>query len=483
MEENNNEKNVNEVPRKSNFVPSYSKKEQPSNEGKNVKTKKKRVKSKISFILLIAIVAAIIFCLYYFVFRNTPIIKSSYEEQMEDYGYATLYDNGESTGANPVTKAEAIKMVLATTLNTDDIEDYLSSDIEEEYKNSRWVYYAKAIELISENDITSENYNEQEEYKNVIRYYGMAKLKILGKTLDTSKEPSFKDYNTYTIDERNAISDLVFNGMLEDSTSDLNGNQKLTKSKLNRIVIEFVLKYNLISVDGERININKDKMPSNAKEFPYTLANINKSVYETENYVADKDNYKNARKVYAELKNRYKEINSTINEYFSTMLNVDYENLNEEEFLNAITRNSHYTIDDDTVKEYIKYVKENKIKMSGESKVQFPIIYFDGNNYRVRVKLTLNITSADKLQDLILGDNNQTYKTGTSEMYVDVPMFYSDINESYFISFRSLKDMKSGSVHEEIIEEKQEELSEEMKELIEWQNSLTEEDLSQMPGI
>ena len=166
---------------------------------------------------------------------GTPFRVGVSEESNKIMIYLLGIDNeGTLTTALPITLIK-------------NIEDYLSSDVVEEYPNSKWIYYAKAIELISDTDITSENYNDTEEYKNVIRYFGSAKSKILGKTLDTTVDPEFKDFSTYTPDEKWAISDLAYNGIIENKKSDLNGNDKLTKSKLNRIVIEFALKYNLIT--------------------------------------------------------------------------------------------------------------------------------------------------------------------------------------------------------------------------------------------
>lgn len=461
---------------KSNFVPSYNRKNETNNnqnDNKGNKRKKKKIfKSKTPVILLAVIVLILVLV---FVFRNNGIIKSNYDELMEDYGLVTLYDNGLSNGNESVTKAEAIKMILAVTLNIDNIDYYVSSDVQEEYPNSKWVYYANAIGVISESDITKDNYNEVEEYRNTIRYLANAKVKILSKTLDTSKDPSFTDFNKYTPDEKWAISDMVYNGVIEDKKSSLDADKNLNKSDMNRMIIEYALKYNLITVNGEKININKDKMPSNADEFPYTLATIDKSVYEIQNYVADQKKYKNPRKSFREVKNKYKRFDTIINEYFNTLLNINYENLDKEKMLQTLNDTTLYYIDTQMCEDYINFVTSNKIKMSGEIKVQYPIIYFDGENYRVRAKLTLNVESTDTLSNLFLGDKEATYKIGKNEKYIDIPLMYSEVNENYFISFRSLKHMESGKVYEEPKQEEQ--LSEEMQELIQWQENLTQEDL------
>ena len=50
----------------------------------------------------------------------------------------------------------------------------------------------------------------------------------------------------------------------------INGSKKLTKAKLNEMIINYVREYNTITVNGDRININKEKEPSNAYQYPYT---------------------------------------------------------------------------------------------------------------------------------------------------------------------------------------------------------------------
>ena len=462
MENNENEKKVEvQNKKKSNFVPSYANKDKEASTNSNVKTKKSKkikIKSKFSIAIIVAVIVVIALLIYFLVFKNGNK-NSNYEELMQDYGLAMLYNNGEVDANQDVTKAEAIKMILAVTLNTEDIGDFLSSDVEEEYPNSRWVYYAKAIELISESDITPENYNDTEEYINIIRYLGNAKSKILNKTLDVAVEPKFKDYNSYSPDERWAISDMVYNQIIADSTDELNAKTNLKKATLNKIIIEYALKYNLLTVNGEKININKDKMPANADEFPYTLATINKSVYETPNYIANEENYKNARKSFSEMKKNYQNIDELINSYFKALMNVNYETIDKDNNTEIIADATNHILSLDDYEEYVKYIKDNKVVMNGEVKVQYPIIYFDGINYRVRVKLDINIEKADKLQNLVYGDTNQEYKQGKNEIYVDIPLYYSNVNENYFIEYRKIENMISGKVIEEKVEVEEEEIN------------------------
>jgi len=194
----------------------------------------------------------------------------------------------------------------------------------------------------------------------------------------------------------------------------------MTKKEFNEILVKFIQKYNLITINEEKININEEKMPSNKDEFAYTLATVDKSVYEIQNYRAN-EKYKNARDSFADLKENYESINNSIQSYYNLILNIDYETI-DDNFKSQLLNLAMYTIDEKIIDTYTEYVKENKIKVSGESKVQNPIIYFDGNTYRARTKITYEITNANELKNIFFADTDSTYDEKTKTTYIDVPI-------------------------------------------------------------
>lgn len=473
------EQNVIDTESKSrdNFVPSYNKKNKDTETNNKKEKKEKRVKSKITFVLLAVILLTIIVIISTIILKGKNSNINNYDKLMNNYGLSKLYNNKTSNSSDYITKSEAMKMVIAITLNTTDITEYMPNDllykttviedegessdtisldtlfrsnettekIDEEYENEYWVRYAKSINFIGDDEINSDNYNEKISYLDVLKYISKAKTSLLGKNLDIELEPEFKNYGEFDNETKWILSDLVRNEIIENTKSKLNVNKSTTKADFNEIIIKFVLKYNLITVGDERVNINEEKMPNNKDEFAYTLASVDKSVYEIENYRAN-ENYKNAIDVYSTLKEYYEMINTKIEDYYNKLINIDYENIIVEDTYLSIVPNTMYIISEDEIKEYVEYVKQNKIKISGEAKVQNPIIYFDGNVYRVRTKLKYNIENADNLQNIFFKDVDTTYEKGEKIIYIDAPIAANSESTNFYIMPETISNMISGKV-------------------------------------
>src|SRR5574344_1211022 len=140
--------------KQSKFVPSYVKKENCECNSKssikqnnNINEKnsinknhqsdengfkpQKRKKSKLWIIIIILIILIVggIFSYKYVFKKNTNYIQKSqdYTELMSTYGFSSLYDNGKATSTDIVKKSELIKMIIATTLNTDSMDSYVEN--------------------------------------------------------------------------------------------------------------------------------------------------------------------------------------------------------------------------------------------------------------------------------------------------------------------------------------------------------------------
>lgn len=453
------------------------KKDKNTSETKKEKDNKpKAIKSKITVILIalvVVVVLAISLSLVY-IFNNESI--EDYNRLMDDYGLSLLYNNQTSNSSDKITKSEAIKLVIGATLKTEDITSYMPDDmlyktnkvtqtesgesinldelfnqisktekIEEEYTNEYWIRYANSIEFIRKDEITKDNYNEEVTYLEFMQYISKAKTVLLGKKLDIEKEPNFKNYNEYNNETKWMLADLVYNGIIEDKNSRFESDKLATKEIANTLVINHVLKYNLITIDDEKININEAKMPSNKYEFAYTLANVNKKVYETQNYKAN-ENYKNAREVYITLRKNYQDINILVETYYNTLLNIDYTTITPESLYATLMQNTMYMVSEQEIQEYVEYVKTNQIQMTGEAQVQNPIIYFDGDNYRVRTKITYDIQNAVNHENVLFKDTDTKYKLGKDEIYIDVPINENTSMGSYYIIPTSISNIIAGSV-------------------------------------
>jgi hypothetical protein len=482
--------------KKNKIIPSYIKNNIGENKvDKKIKTKEKHIKSKVTLLVLFILVLALIFGIYKLFNFIRFISYSDYEKKMDIYGFSNLYNNKKATSSDVVTKAEAIKLILAATLNKNDITEYVNSttnnsDINkaqelgdnynyayiekidseneennsdeefvdntkyvEKYKDSAWIDYAVSKEIITNDDINQQNKDEKATYIDVLRYLSNSKNIVLGKKLDTSVTPDFKDYSSYNLNEQYALSDLVVNSIIDNSSKKINGNRKIYKGELNKLIVTYIQKYNTITINDEKLNINKEKEPSNASNYPYILANVDKSIYEKEDYIKDKSKYKNALKTYYDLKNNYYEINEIITVYFNKILNINYNELTDEKIEQIkydLQVMSDYYNTIEQFNKYIEYVKSNKIVITGSANVELPAVYFDGENYRVRTKIEYVVQNATDFKNLIFKDMSlsdvQSYTKNKTEMILDVPINKEEDTGRFYVITQPISNIISGQV-------------------------------------
>lgn len=436
--EKNNEENSNKE-KKKKIIPAYQKKDEPEKK-KKVKPDKKTIKSRITIAIIIAFVVLIglaIFGIVSLINYNKYKPYKKYEETMKTYGFDKMYNNESAKTGESITKSEAIKMILSVAFNTSDISGF-AGEPEENYDNAIWVEYAKYRGIIGDADITKDNANDKATYIEVIRYLANAKVKILEKDLNSAINLKVKDINKYKTDEQTAIEDMIENEIITINTKKINGKKHIFKGQMNELISNFAVKYNTLTINDEKINISEDKEPSNKDQYPYTLASVDKSVYEIEDYVFSSDRYKNAKEVYSSKKEFYNQITNYITQYFDTILNIDYKTINEDDFIDNLRPVMLYGVEEEDVKNYVDYVKENKIEITGKATVNLPAVYFDGRNYRVRTTVEMDLSNCITNKNLFFGDDPEgetEYDLKNTKMILDVPMGESidvDLNLSIF---------------------------------------------------
>lgn len=446
------EKNSNENKKK--IIPSYQKKNEPVDKKAKKKIDKRVVKSRITIAIIvfsILLVGLAVYGIISLINYNKYKPYIGFEETMKTYGFDRVYNNESAKTGESITKSEAIKMILACMFNTSDISGFAKEpEGDDNYENAIWVEYAKFRGIITDSDINKDNAKDKATYIEVIRYIANAKTKILEKELDSAPSMKVKDLDNYKSDEQVAIEDMIANEIITINIKKINGNKHIFKGQMNELISNFAIKYNTITVNGEKVNINEDKMPSNKDQYPYTLASVDKSVYEIENYISDTpiDNVQNAKEVFSDRKEYYSQIDERITSYLNTILNIDYNTIDYDTFKESIDRVSIYKIDDDVIKKYVDYVKENKIKISGTGIVQFPAVYYDGSRYRARTKVNYEILKANKLSNLLFMDAESMeeikYELGEKEIIVDIPMSRGFTNNLLFIDVRVLFNSIAG---------------------------------------
>ncbi|MCX8075304.1 MAG: hypothetical protein N2749_06960 [Clostridia bacterium] len=397
--------------------------------------------------VIVAIVATIVFNYYY------DKQYKSYELKIHNYGFDKMYNNGQAKGSQKVTKSEAIKIILSSIYNTSDISglEYYEEPEKDNYPNRIWVTYALNHGIIKQNEITKENENQKVKYIEMLKYYLDARSKLMDKPVSANEASNFSDLKKYTSDDQNYINDAVSNGLIEQNNGKINAKSTLTKGRFNQIIIKFVEVYNTITVGGEKININPQKFPKNADIYPYTLANIDKSIYEIPNYISDFPNVQTPLNVYMQRKEVYSQIKDHIEGYLNTILNVDYTNISFLDFRSKLEPYCMYAVNQDSDVEYVNYVISNKIKLSGKATVQMPILYYDGTDFRIRTKIEFKVDSADTKENLIYGDNtNETvvkYTKNEYSMYIDVPISFTVGGSSFYVyNAFTMAENVSGSI-------------------------------------
>lgn len=421
----------------------------------NLKEKIKSKRRKLYIITIISVLVVLVIVTFLIIYLNNlkykPYLK--YEEKMKTYGFDLMYDNKSAKTSETVTKSEAIKLALSAVFNTNDISEFAAEN--NDYENAIWTQYAKDKGITTE-DINSSNYNDKVKYVDVISYFENCKMKFLTDESIDDTDVSLKDINKYTTDQQTAIKDMIANEIISKTLKKLNGNSYIFKGQLNEIVVNFVEKYNTITINGDKININPDKIPSNADKYPYTLSSVDKTVYEIENYIASPEKLKSAKEIFSYKKEEFYRIQDIVTKYLNTMLNVDYENFDKEQFKKDINDISLFNIPDTKYNEYFDYVLANKIKITGSAKLQFPAVYYDGTVYRARTKIEYEITSCNKYENILFYDNASSnpvqYKAGKVELIIDIPVstYYNIPQLAIYVG--NLNDYIAGKVNQSVNE-------------------------------
>ena len=249
---------------------------------------------------------------------------------------------------------------------------------------------------------------------------------MLELNLDIEGKPTFSDIDRYKNEQQTVLKDAVWNKIIDNNTSNLNGNRKIAKGELNELLIKFSEKYRTMTLNSDdKFVINDEKLPYNFDDYPYVLANVNKKIYETKFYTEDIGKSKIPIEIYADEKENMASMSSIILQYFDAILNVDYATIDINDFRWKVNQVSMYEFGDDQIQDYINYVKENKIKLIGNAKIQMPIVYFDGSKYRARTIVEFNVEQSNKLENVLFSDNltGNTYKydLGSNLKIIDVP--------------------------------------------------------------
>lgn len=400
---------------------------------------------KLYMLVIGIIIAILIGILGYIGIRSYILNKkySKYEKVMDRYGFSLMYNNESPESSQKITRIEMIKIILASIYNTTEVES-IGFASRGEFEGDEWARTAVAFGIIDKDYITKDTYDEGVTYKEALITYLDARSKLKSIPVKSEKEASYKNLQAFSIEERNYINDAVENGILENSNKKLDIDNELYKGEFNKLVVTFVEKYNLIAPEGETLVVKKESKPSNYKEYPYILYSVDKAVYEYDGFVDAIDNYKNSAETYKHMKDYYNQMEYRSELFYTTLLNVDYNTIEKSEFYNTINNYSRYDYTNE-IKEYIEYVKANKIIIEGKAETQLPIFYLDGIRYRARIKLTFEIKNSHTDKNLLLGDAKRSsevaYKDKKYTVYIDAPMGPAVLSKALLLDLEPIVDL------------------------------------------
>lgn len=423
------------------FVPSY-KNEEERLEIRKKQDKKNKIIFTMSIILIVIVAIAVIFLGYTLININYSKYEK-YEDKMDIYGFSQVYNNGKANTREKVTKSEAVKMIIACLYNVSEI-DGIALPTEETYSNAIWVEYAIKQGIVTREEVNASNADDKVKYQEVLVWLYNIKAKILNIEPDTSANYNIKDINAYNADQQLAIYDLLNSEIIVTNTKRIDGKKKLYKGKLNELIVNFAEKYNTITVGDARININEDKIPSNANMYPYTLASVPKEIYEINFVNAQKEGFISPISYYPDNKQYYSQIKSYVENYYNYILTVDYNTISKEQIKRKLKKYVLEDFDDVKLDEYVNYVKDNHIKLNGKATAQLPCVYYDGQDYRVRVKLEIVVESSDTKDNILLYDldgSTISYNSNQITVYIDTIMNKNDTSETLFIKEGTIKPM------------------------------------------
>lgn len=390
-----------------------------------LKTKATNSKKRMSIYSLVIIgfvIIALVLGLRYLIIH---LKYGEYTEKMEMYSLNKAYNNEKATSCQKVTKSEMVKVILYSFLGETEVDSY-TSEFKETYPNSKYVKCAETLGLIKEGDITEENESDRAREVDAAVMIVNVVQNILGKEVKVTGKSIYSNIQDFK-NRKLEIIRAGDNGLLEKTQGKLN-NKKIIKGQLNKMLIPFVEKYGTLHYEGTASFItDKEKLPSNADEYPYVLSSIDKEIYEIPFECFSEERYMNPKGEYEYRGQVYPQIEEYITDYFDKILNINYKTIDEKTFLKDIEHTLYYGYTEDAMKEYIKHVKDNKIVLAGEAKVLLPIIYNDGEQNRVRTHIRFKVISANTNVNLLLQDNFGTedikyVKGSTYDFYCDIPM-------------------------------------------------------------
>lgn len=408
-----------------------------NNKRKKTLRNKYDTKSIVIFISFIVVCLAVTFGIFMLARHFVMKYKYSYcTEKMEWYGYDKLYDNESAKFTEKVTSDEIAKMVAGVLYNRTNKEfaktrlygDFLNiTDM-----NESWIAFAKTIPLKSAHNIVMGEKASKFQVASLI-IEGIEN--VYGRNIEITEQLKEKYRKDYTAEELDIIDKAISVGILKNSKSDVN-KVGMIKGELNKMLITVAEKYSMMYynsrylVDGDvSVVTDEDKLPENADKYPFVVDNISNDIYEIEMPEMLSEISETPKEVYDVYGDAYDKVAENITKFFDVVLNIDYKTIDTESFIEALNPYVSYSLNSkvsdeyvyrEAIENYVKYVKENEIVLSGKVTPLLPIIYSNGMLHFARCKIEFEVISSKTDKNLLLWDTGTTYNGKNINVLSDV---------------------------------------------------------------
>ena len=400
-------------------------------------------KKIIGFVIGLVILAAVLGGVQFYRVKVYKDTYKPYADKINTFGFNKRYDDEYSLKYKNVTKGEAIAFVLSSIYNTNDIEEIGYAPLFEA-KNSAWVRYAEVEGLIKEGSINEKNIDKSATILEIITAFGKSKELFLGQKLKEDIPLNLKGVSKLSKEQLKYVKDAVAMGVIPNNGYFMT-NRKMKRGELNKITLEYVSNAAKALALGVEVEEDTSKHPTNALDYPFIAKGIDKEVYEIPFKKSPVGTFQKPKEVYSAFKDISTIAEETIKEYCNLLLNVDYKTIESEPLEKKYRELMQFFPRVQLVKEYVEYVKEHKLVIKGSAAPLWPIIYYDGDVYRLRTKVEFEILEGDTTENVILGDvlsaDKVKYEKKNS-FVVDIPLEYGVASHKLYSALFSLTNAK-----------------------------------------
>ncbi len=146
--------------------------------------------------------------------------------------------------------------------------------------------------------------------------------------------------------------------------------------------------------------VRNQRLPQNAKDFPYLLKKYDNEFYELKYVDGNRERFLSPRDIYAQrpaISKQYLDrMMDALKEHYMMILNADYKQMTDPDdwairLFSLRSQGVNQTEAIASNKRYAKWVIANQIRMKGEFDPEPSMIYFSGNEYYVRCSFSIEV--------------------------------------------------------------------------------------------